>query len=814
MAEGLQIGQLPKKENLTGNELIPFQQGSSNGSMSTATLKKYIGTGGGTGSTDYMNYITEYNVSVQHPTSGIDGSNKYSLEGAIAQVPQELRNIGLKVSFINSDGKVETWEYGGGTFTTIGNWVQGGGNKMEAISHREAVGRYENMLLSNIKFSRYATFKYSLITDYKSIKPFSRTPGLILDKKLYLCVYAPGMTSLEFGAWNPLNTGVTTIIRKTSVNENNSVFIQEFEAASDSCSAQFYLSIEGIQDSDEVYIGFAENSMSMIGEVNEYFGEHQGIIMYHNDDITTIANKKYDDNGELISAYSERCSELVEIPFECKMLISAQNSFRGLFFYDKNRKLLSKDTLATFATDTIYTREVLPPHGAKYFSVTRFKDWDLYIILVKYNSNCINNSIALPNEIYSLKNKELTIYLKSVNPNRIVLSQSIFSKNSEFFRMKITSDINNVIFNTITNKGQYGLRKDISIKCCVSTDGIPIKVCAVGDSITQMGEYVKWAYGLLQNVKFVSSFDKGSEYANEGRGGWSLGRYFVKSTKGITSCVGSLSPFIHPVSDGYYWGSTKEVKELFAGGDNMFKQAYQFVGFSKDGLKSNPGNGDVMLDNGNVVSSSGKYIKYNGSSWEETDIDTEAYFDFSIQKYIEAWDCDFDIITFMLGTNDANNNLFYSYDTITTDLMTNYEKIVNQVKELGKKIVIMLPTCSILDNLPSYFDPSIKLYSYYRLRMQLIEAFEGRTSEGVFLCDFGGAVDPIFGYNEPVTEKPFEEYSKEEDRSWGQTPPREDERVRMLNPNDVHPTYAGCRQGGTRYAGCIQYIREKFLMVN
>lgn len=121
MAEGLQIGQLPQKESLTGNELIPFQQGSSNGSMSTAALKKYIGTGGG--STDYMNYITEYNVSVQHPTSGIGGSNKYSLEGAIAQVPQELRNIGLKVSFINSDGKVETWEFQGETFTEVGRWL-------------------------------------------------------------------------------------------------------------------------------------------------------------------------------------------------------------------------------------------------------------------------------------------------------------------------------------------------------------------------------------------------------------------------------------------------------------------------------------------------------------------------------------------------------------------------------------------------------------------------------------------------------------------------------------------------------------------
>lgn len=123
MAEGLQIGQLPQKESLTGNELIPFQQGSSNGSMSTAALKKYIGTGGGTGGgTDYMNYITEYNVSVQHPTSGIGGSNKYSLEGAIAQVPQELRNIGLKVSFLNNSGLVETWEFAGGAFENIENW--------------------------------------------------------------------------------------------------------------------------------------------------------------------------------------------------------------------------------------------------------------------------------------------------------------------------------------------------------------------------------------------------------------------------------------------------------------------------------------------------------------------------------------------------------------------------------------------------------------------------------------------------------------------------------------------------------------------
>ncbi|WP_455589845.1 hypothetical protein, partial [Bacteroides rodentium] len=52
--------------------------------------------------------ITEYNVSVQHPTSGTGGTNKYSLEGAIALVPAELRNVGLKVSFVDSAGQVET----------------------------------------------------------------------------------------------------------------------------------------------------------------------------------------------------------------------------------------------------------------------------------------------------------------------------------------------------------------------------------------------------------------------------------------------------------------------------------------------------------------------------------------------------------------------------------------------------------------------------------------------------------------------------------------------------------------------------------
>lgn len=74
---------------------------------------------------------TEYNVSVNNPTGGTDGSNKYDLAGAIAQVPAELRTGGLKVSFLNSSGKPESWKYQGGSWA-VANFIQesGGGNKI------------------------------------------------------------------------------------------------------------------------------------------------------------------------------------------------------------------------------------------------------------------------------------------------------------------------------------------------------------------------------------------------------------------------------------------------------------------------------------------------------------------------------------------------------------------------------------------------------------------------------------------------------------------------------------------------------------
>ena len=74
---------------------------------------------------------TEYNVSVLHPTSGSGGSNKYTLETAIAQVPSKYRSVGIKCAFINDSGKPECWKYQGGSWVATSFVKEAdGGNKI------------------------------------------------------------------------------------------------------------------------------------------------------------------------------------------------------------------------------------------------------------------------------------------------------------------------------------------------------------------------------------------------------------------------------------------------------------------------------------------------------------------------------------------------------------------------------------------------------------------------------------------------------------------------------------------------------------
>ena len=226
--KGQQIGQLPKRDVLTGNEQFPFQEDRENGSITPNALKSFISSGKG----GYMSYITEYNVSIHHPSSGIDSGNKYTLEGAIVQVPEDIRMVGLKVSFLNNSGLVETWEFAGGVFENIENWKSNEDKltdiRDEAISKIKEV---ESDAISNFSSQRVTPDMLS-----ESTKQFINASGggtinnLADDEDLVSVDKGESLSVLKFAdrAYNPgIYVGMGYKILRRNIIDGKNILTQE-----------------------------------------------------------------------------------------------------------------------------------------------------------------------------------------------------------------------------------------------------------------------------------------------------------------------------------------------------------------------------------------------------------------------------------------------------------------------------------------------------------------------------------------------------------------------------------------------------------
>lgn len=226
--KGQQIGQLPKRDVLTGNEQFPFQEDRENGSITPNALKSFISSGKG----GYMSYITEYNVSIHHPSSGIDSGNKYTLEGAIVQVPEDIRTVGLKVSFLNNSGLVETWEFAGGVFENIENW-KSNEDKLTDIRD-EAIGKIkevESDAISNFSSQRVTPDMLS-----ESTKQFINGSGggtinnLADDEDLVSVDKGENLSVLKFAdrAYNPgIYVGMGYKILRRNIIDGKNILTQD-----------------------------------------------------------------------------------------------------------------------------------------------------------------------------------------------------------------------------------------------------------------------------------------------------------------------------------------------------------------------------------------------------------------------------------------------------------------------------------------------------------------------------------------------------------------------------------------------------------
>ena len=130
--------------------------------------------------TTINNRTSEYNVSLNHPTSGISGGDKYDLSTAIEQVPAELRTAGITVSFLNESGDTEKWEFAGGSWAVDSFSVIGAGKiiKLDII-----LSAYLKSYRDTYIFSTKIKNGYTVIESKVKLK-VGKTYILMSDKPL------------------------------------------------------------------------------------------------------------------------------------------------------------------------------------------------------------------------------------------------------------------------------------------------------------------------------------------------------------------------------------------------------------------------------------------------------------------------------------------------------------------------------------------------------------------------------------------------------------------------------------------------------
>ena len=104
--------------------------------------------------TEMLNNITDYNVSKHHPTEGIGGTNKFTLETAIKLIPESLRSVGIKCSFLdNADEQMKIAVYQGGTFTDKNSWQYIGALGVDTESIQIGIKNATSNIIDDISLS-------------------------------------------------------------------------------------------------------------------------------------------------------------------------------------------------------------------------------------------------------------------------------------------------------------------------------------------------------------------------------------------------------------------------------------------------------------------------------------------------------------------------------------------------------------------------------------------------------------------------------------------------------------------------------------
>lgn len=489
--------------------------------------------------------IGEINVSNLFPTGGTNGTNKYTLESAIAKIPTDLRIVGIKCSFLDEDGVVEEWEYQGGTFLSANSWKQGGTSILVELQNNIVAIKATTFAdagtkeITSINFSS-AEYAISIEAGKKHVLM------LKADKNIHQSNFNVRTKKSSDGTWGEYiiqnNSNYSTVdlskgvyIEFTLTYGASSITVQLMGQDS-SCNMQVAIAslisdqVEKMNfDISDMKKEIADNkenikkgSDNLAGLQNKFEGINNGKVVLEYEDLQGFSITSSGTLSDAYSAYTTRKFDISKFTGNITGDTNMRNQYAYAFsIVDENDKVLEHATNNS-TTEYEFDLDVVKEQNAKYLYVCMLNNGAITVSaygsyigaqeeienLLEYNKEASVNSVITNAIILGSDDVTYNKFETTEESGVYICSSGIVCEGSSTFRV-IKFDITGFIghlhaITTLNNQFAYAfsITNSKGVVCYVSPD-ISTNVKELDIDISEKDDYTELRATLL-NASTVS----------------------------------------------------------------------------------------------------------------------------------------------------------------------------------------------------------------------------------------------------------------------------------------------------------------------